>query len=248
MRGLYPIIEERRQRYAEHSFIRFLREDGISPQQRLSYAPFVAHWVLTFAEINRVFLRDEDSHERYQHIVNRHAEEDARHWSWFLRDLETLGYDVPCTLVEALRFVWSDAGWHTREMGYYTIGVARDADPRLRLAIVETLESMGNVWLEATLVAAREHPAADSLVYFGEHHLERETGHAIGSSADEVDALELPAAMRPLAESVVHGLYDRMERFNDEILNRARAKLERHGLNDRGALVEFLGEEKDLPV
>jgi hypothetical protein len=247
MRGLYPIIEARRDRYSEHPFIRFLRDTTLSPERRLSYAPFCAHWVLTFAEINRRFLRDPHSDDPWQAIVNRHAEEDAKHWSWFLRDLKTLGYDTPCTFVDALRFVWSDEGWHTREMGYYTIGVARDADPRLRVAIVETLESMGNVWLEATLVAAREHPAADRLVYFGTHHLERETGHAIGTSTAAVEALELPESLRATAESAVHGLYDRMERFNEEILARAHSTYERHGMNREGALAQISPEDVGLP-
>jgi hypothetical protein len=122
-------------------------------------------------------------------------------------------------------------------MGHYAMAVARGACPRLRVAIIETLESMGNVWLEATMVAARQHPAHDELVYFGQHHMDRETGHAMGSHQADLEALVLDAGQRAQAEVLVHGLYDRMERFNEEILARARAASAKASAN--GGLVDI---------
>ncbi len=240
MRDIVPIIEERRQAYEQHPFIRFLKDEDVPASRRLAYAPYVCHFVMTFAEVNGVFLSDADNDDPHQQIVNRHAEEDAHHWPWFLRDLKTLGYDMPCSFVDVLRFVWNDAGRHTREMGYYTIDVARNAEPKLRLVIIEALESMGNVWLEATMVAARQHPQADKLIYFGQHHMDRETGHAIGASHDALDAVVLSAEQHRRGKAIVHGLYDHMERFNGEVLSRSQSAWARNGTTDMGAIRGFV--------
>lgn len=226
MQGIFEIIEQRRRRYESHPFIQFLRDDRIPAAQRLSYAPYASHFVLTFADMNRYYLRQEEGSDRSQPMVNRHADEDSTHFAWFLHDLGVLGFDTQCRFSDALRFLWSEEGRAMRDLGYFVVSAARDATPTMRLVVIEAVEAMGNVWLEATLVAARAHLRHDELVYFGQHHLDRETGHAIGSAVDDLRALELPAESRDGAVQVVHGLFDRMEAFNTELLDRVRAAAE----------------------
>lgn len=220
MKSIYEVIERRRQAYDKHAFIEFLRDDSLTSEHRLSYAPFSSYFVLCFAEFNRNFLRDDDATSPEQDMVNRHADEDSTHFAWFFHDMKVLGYDFECTFTDVLRFLWTDLGKEAREMSYYVISVARDADADLRLVIIEAVEAMGNVWLTATVQAARNHPEADRLVYFGAHHLERETGHAIGSAQEEVLKTVLSPQTRARAEAIVHGLFDRMEAFNTELLRR----------------------------
>ncbi|MCA9704594.1 MAG: hypothetical protein KDK70_01955 [Myxococcales bacterium] len=223
MKAILELIERRRSSYEQHPFIRFLRDDTVAPARRLSYAPFASFFVLSFADFNRRYLRAEASPVGYQAMVDRHADEDSTHFSWFLHDLRILGYDVECRVSDVLRFLWSDLGRHTRDLSYYAISVTRGASAELRLAIIEAVESMGNVWLTATLEAARAHPDGDRLVYFGPHHLERETGHAIGSAIEEIREISLSPEDRARAEEIVHGFFDRMEAFNAELLERVDA-------------------------
>ena len=221
MQAIFDHIDRRRRAYEQHPFIQFLRDDKIPAQQRLAYAPYASHFVLTFGELNRRYLVDEAATPQ-QEMVNRHAEEDATHFPWFLHDLEVLGFDVPCRFTSALRFLWSDEGRHARELGHFVIAATHGASGLLRLVIVEALEALGNVWLTATVEAARSHPDRDRLVYFAQHHLDRETGHAIGTEVDAIQNTSLPESLRPRAIELVHGICERTEAFSSEMLRRTR--------------------------
>lgn len=241
MKAVLEVIEERRRRYEKHPYILYLRDESRTPHERLAYAPYACHFVLTFSEFNRYFLHSQGTEtDDRQKAVDTHATEDARHFAWFLEDLRSLGYDAECRFSDALRFVWNDLGRRTRELGYYAIGVARDADPEMRLVIIEAMESMGNVWLEATQAAAKQHPASDRLIYFGQYHLDRETGHAIGSDHEGIAQIDLGAERRSRAIPIVHGLYDRMEAFNAEILERVNSAYIRGGADADAPIPSFM--------
>lgn len=225
MQAIFDIIESRRSAFERHPFIRFLRDERVPAEQRLAYAPYGSHFVLTFGEFNRDFLHEDEPDSPQQEMLNEHAAEDQTHFAWFLHDLKILGFDHECRFTDVLRFLWSDDGKHARELGHYVIAAARDASPQLRLVIIEALEAQGNVWLSATAQAASSHPQRDDLIYFSQHHLDRETGHAIGSEVDDLRAMVLPDAMRPRATELIHGIFDRTENFCDEMLRRTRGAI-----------------------
>jgi len=220
---ILDVIQRRRSAFEQHPFIRFLRDEGIPSEQRLAYAPYASHFVLTFADFNREFLREDEPTTRQQEMVNHHADEDATHYAWFLHDLDVLGFNPKCRFTDALRFLWSDLGKHARAMGHFVIAATRDTSGPMRLVIIEALEAQGNVWLTATVQAVRSHPDKDKLRYFSQSHLDRETGHAIGSEVDEIHASVLPAELHARAEALVHGIFDRTEAFCDEILRRTQS-------------------------
>lgn len=225
MRIVFETIARRRRVFAEHPFIRFLHDDTVPARQRLTYAPFGAYFVLAFGEFNRdVLPSTEDSPE--QEMVNRHAAEDEKHYAWFLNDLEILGFDPTCRFTDVLRFLWSDEGRHARELSLYVNAVTRGASASLRLVIIEALEAQGNVWLTATAHAASTHPDRERLLYFSPHHLERETGHAIGSEVEQIQSIVLEPALQLHAEQIIHGIFDRTEAFCDEMLRRTRKACE----------------------
>lgn len=229
MQHVLSVIHERRERYERHPFLQFLRDETRSAEERLSFAPYTSHFVLTFAEFNRTFLRCESADDWMQKCINAHSEEDARHFAWFLQDLKTLGFDRNCSLTDALKFAWSDEGRQSRALGYFIISAAANAEPEMRLALIEAVESMGNACLEAIVVAARQHPAHDKLIYFGQHHLDRETGHAIGGDQGRIQGIEFSPEQRERAVRMVHQLFDRMEAFNAELLQRVEAAPTRLG-------------------
>lgn len=220
MKQVLVEIQERREALAAHDFMLYLRDPTRSAAERLAYAPFCAHFVMTFSELNRVYLTDESSSDPQQRMINVHAREDGRHYSWYLKDLETLGYDQPCSFSQALRFLWSDLGQRGRDLSYYIVSVAAESSSSMRLAFVEAVEATGNVWLEATQAAVAGHPRESELIYFGPHHLERETGHTIGSDESDVASVVLGEEERIRAIANVHGLFDRMEAFCTEMLGR----------------------------
>ncbi len=223
MQGIFDLIEHRRQKFTQHPFIRFLRDDRVPAERRLAYAPFASHFVLSFGEFNRDFLPEREGDDPTSEMINRHAQEDQTHFAWFLHDLEVLGFDAQCRFSDALRFLWSDEGRAARDLGHYIISVTRAAPSQLKLVIIEALEAQGNVWLTATAHAASAHPEREKLIYFSHHHLERETGHAIGSEVESIHATVLAEELRPQARELVHGIFDRTEAFCDELLRRTRS-------------------------
>lgn len=227
MQAIFEVIEQRRRAFEQHPFIRFLRDERVPATQRLAYAPFGSHFVLTFAEFNRDFLHEDEPASPQQAMINTHAEEDQTHFAWFLHDMQVLGFDEQCRFTDALRFLWSDEGKHARALGHYVVSAAQEAPAALRLVLIEALEAQGNVWLSATATAARSHPERERLIYFSDHHLERETGHAIGSAEDEVRSTVIPDELRPQAEALVHGVFDRTHAFCDEMLRRTLRSNER---------------------
>ncbi len=231
MQAIFDLIERRRRAYEQHPFIRFLRDESIPAQQRLAYAPYGSHFVLTFGDFNRNYLRRDEADSPQQQMVNRHAEEDSKHFPWFLHDLQVLGFDPECSFTSAVRFLWSEEGKHARDFGNYVIAATQGASGPLRLVIVEALEALGNVWLTATVEAARSHPERDRLVYFAQHHLDRETGHAMGSDVEAIEATVLPESLRPRAQELVHGICDRTEAFSEEMLQRTHRAAESESTN-----------------
>lgn len=222
MKTVIPLIRERQNRYREHPFIRFLQDDAISPEERLSYAPFACFFSMTFSEFNRRYIRIAEPTSEHEQALNDHAKEDETHYRWFLEDLERLGYNPVCRLTEALSFVWSDEGQRARDLSHYLVGVAQQADPELKLVILEAIEATGVVWLRATVAASRQHPEAKNLHYFNETHEGRELDFVASAGHGAISRVELSDATRGRAPAIVDGIFDHMEAFCDELLRRVK--------------------------
>ena len=224
MRTIIPLIRQRQERYRNHPFIRFLKDDQASPQARLAYAPFACFFSMTFSEFNRHYIRVSEPTGEHEKALNEHAREDETHYRWFLQDLERLGYNPVCSFTDALRFIWSEEGRHARDLSHYLIGAAQRADPELKLVILEAIEATGAVWLDATVAAVRQHPEADELNYFNKAHEQRERHFVESAGHDAIARFELSDATRRRAPAIVDGIFDRMEAFNHELLRRMTGK------------------------
>jgi len=223
MKSLASFICKEIEPLEKHPFFQFLRDDSIPAEERLAYAPYSAFFILTFADVNRFLLPDKASTDPLQQLVNRHAAEDAQHWVWYLADLESLGWSPQARFTDVLRFVWGDTGHHMREAGYFLAHSVIEASPMLKVALLEGMEAAGRVWLTATAPVSRGLGSKHKLVYFADHHLERETGHIIGSSNQELESITLTDDVRAEAERLIRELYRRLIAFSDEILSITRA-------------------------
>ena len=107
-----------------------------------------------------------------------------------------------------------------RDLSHYLIGVTQAAEPNIKLVIREAIEATGTVWLEATVSAIKLHPQMERLSYFSQTHMTRELEGLEGTGADPISKVELSPSTREEAIPIVHGIFDRMEAFNDELLRR----------------------------
>jgi hypothetical protein len=197
-----------------------LRSPDTSAEQRLSFAPCMAHFVFSFMDVNRFVLRDEANLHPHQQLVNIHTEEDAHHWPWYITDLEAMGLDKQMRFSEALRFVWSDATIASRMLTYRFCAIALQATPTERLAIVETVETTGNTFLHlaAEISAQVRDASAGRHVYYGAHHAGCESGHHMGTPGVEsyLHAIELTPDERERCYSLVDRIYDLYTAFTEE--------------------------------
>lgn len=220
MKKLRPLIESRRAAYEAHPYITNLQNSELPAAERMAYAAYSAHWILTFGDINRFILNEVNAEDPVRDMIIEHTNEDSKHWEWYLRDLVSLDQNPSCQFTDALRFLWGADSAHTRLLSYKIIAWGLHACAEMKIALIETMESMGNVWLRNTVIPARE--ISDKLIYFGDHHLDRETGHVIGAEQDEVEAVVIPEPLRAEAVRMVHDIFDATEAMNSEVLERVR--------------------------
>jgi hypothetical protein len=183
MKRVLELIEARTEEFRRLPLYAFMADRSVPPELRLPYAPHLAHFVLSFSDLCRLVLREEPARDPYQEVINQHAEEDSGHWQWFLSDLDKLGLDRVMSLGEALRSLWSPETEKTRLLTNRLCALSLGASSLHKLVVLKCVEATARVGMESTVRVARE--VADrigqKLLYYGSHHLEAESQHALGS-------------------------------------------------------------------
>ncbi|WP_199434684.1 hypothetical protein [Qaidamihabitans albus] len=205
---------------SENPLISFMTDRSVSPGERLSFSLNIAHFVMTFSDLNKYVLRNVDRTDLVQQIINNHTEEDANHWQMFLDDLRTLGFDgntTPTTLMSAL---WSDDSQHSRRVSYELISLAAGLGSVMTLVMVEAIEGTGAVAFGAFRQAAHdyEQQTGHTLRYFGDEHCELETGHAMGTDDVETELarVSLTNEQERRALKIVDDVFDLFDRMFEE--------------------------------
>ena len=212
MEEVLALIEKKKQEFAKSGLFEFMRDQSIDPRQRLAVAPCIAHFSMSFGELNQSIFREEPTNDPLQAMVNNHTYEDDHHWLWFLADLETLGINKSLKFSEALNFVWSEQIKASRLVTYQIFRYAFGASPITKLAILEVLEATGNVFLSATASIAEELRSITKkeLLYFGCFHLGVETGHTTGMPDVEQSIKNIPLTIKSRQEifDIVENLFE----------------------------------------
>ncbi len=229
MRHVLEAIEKKTAAFADLPLYAFMRDASIDPRQRLSFVPALAHFVMSFADLYGLVLRDEPARDRYQEIVNAHTYEDGGHWKWFLADMEKLGHDPRLPFSDALRFIWSDATTQIRMLSYRMCQLGLGADSLHKLVLVQCIEATGKVSLEHSAIIARELALSSRkpLVYFGAHHVETEANHTLedGSVHGMLAAIRLDPELSRELVTLVDSSFAAFTAFADELLAFARSGL-----------------------
>ncbi len=224
MKRALDYIQRKNAAFAEHPMFEFLNDESIPARQRLVFAPYMAHFVFSFMDINRFILRDLSSRDDLQQLVNIHTDEDSHHWPWFLNDLGKLQMDKQASFSSFLAFIWSDHGIQSRMLTYDMVGLAQQASPTGKIILVEVIEKTGNVFLATTAAVSRELGANKDLLYFGDHHLACETGHHIGTPDIEnvLSSIELSDGEFDDGVRLIDDTYRLYENFLTEMLSFAQ--------------------------
>lgn len=228
MRTVMREIFQAKKHYATLPLFEFMREEALTPRQRLGFFPCMAPFILAFGDLNKYVMRDERSTDPHQRLVNAHTYEDDHHWPWYLEDMTALGYDQQVTTTALLRSMYSDETKVNRMLMTRLAHLLYDATPVQRLAIIEAIEETGNVLfaLTADLAARIEASEQITLRYLGAFHFNLETGHAMnGADHRELAAIELDQPQRSRSLEQVRLVFDYFEEWTNELLAYATRQL-----------------------
>lgn len=231
MRTVLQHIHRRKRRYADLPFFEHLRDESLTVEDRLAFLPCMAPFILSFGDLNRYVLREEPTTDRYQAMVNAHSHEDDHHWPWYLRDLAVLGHDaVAIKPTDHLRWLWSDETVQSRLLAHRLAHTVWSSTPAVRLAVIEAIEETGNVLFALTAKLARrmERETGQSLIYCGDFHFQRESGHAMNNDHAELARIELTADERHDALHRCDQVFAWFEEWTHELLRYSSRRATRH--------------------
>ncbi len=235
-------VFDHKRRYAQLPLFVRMRDDSLAPLERLAFYPCMAHFIMSFGDLNKLVLRREAGDDVHQAMVNQHTYEDDHHWPWYLEDLSKLGFDIEARGSDWMRFLWGEETERNRALMYRLTAMIDQASSIERLAIIEAIEETGNVLFAAMLPIAEqlERELGVSLRYCGDFHFARESGHTVGADHRALVTLVLddPARSRVLAQ--VDEVFACFADWTHELLRyatrnpaRARLRLASSGGGDR---------------
>ena len=225
MRTVMKEIFQTKKRYANLPLFEFMRDEALTPRERLGFFPCMAPFILAFGDMNKYVMRDETCTDPHQRMVNAHTYEDDHHWPWYLEDMTALGLDGMTTPTELFRSIYSDEMKVNRMLMPRLAHLLYGATPVQRLAIIEAIEETGNVLfaLTADLASRIEHEEHITLRYLGHFHFDLETGHAMnGADHRELAEIELDESQRSRALAQVKLVFQYFEEWTEELLAYAR--------------------------
>ncbi|MBD2772767.1 hypothetical protein [Iningainema tapete] len=221
MQEVLALIEDKKQEYAQLPLFEFMQDKSIDPKQRLSFAPCMAHFIMSFSDLNKYVFREKQPVSKIQHIINEHTYEDDHHWAWFVTDLEKLGFNQQLNFTQALRFLWSEQTKVTRQLSYELSAYTLQADPVMKIVAIEAIEATGNILFSRTAEIAAELKAItkQEYIYFGDFHLNLETGHAVVTSGEDLlTKIELTPEQLSSAFRVVEKVFSIFSEWTHELL------------------------------
>ena len=244
MKQVLPVIEYWRNRIEDHPLHTWLvtPEEGVRPEQKLWFALYFTNFIMYFRELNlyHISYREDRKLDEEREAISAHADEDMTHSRMFMRDLRTLGWDEmlgwrPCELYYWL-FLSEVNEQLRRRTTQITKLVIEAEDPLVRFAVVESIEACGNALFRHTNKAANEFKArtGKDLIYWGDFHLARETGHAVDE--DVFDDAVLTEEQREAARRRAIRIFELIDEQNSDMLRLAQETISQGGFDYRRSI------------
>jgi len=204
MKKVLSVIKQQRDRIEDHALHHWLvaDDDGIPPETKLWFSLYFMNFIMYFRELNlyHVGYRGDSGKDLRRAALTAHADEDMTHSRLFMRDFRTLGWDELLTWQPSEVFHWLFNSEVNEQLRRRTVTIAKlyieAQDPVVRYAVIEAIEACGNALFRHTAMVAERFRArgGNELIYWGDFHLNRETGHAVEDHEESLFAsLELSA-------------------------------------------------------
>ncbi len=227
MKAVLAAITERKKAFARLPFFAFLRDESLTPEQRLAFLPCMAHWCMSFADLNRYFLRSESAADEYQQRVNVYSHEDDDHWRLYLEDFRKLGFEQLYAGSDWFKFLWGEETRANRMLSYRIAHLIMNASSVQRLAIVEAMEEAANVFFPLTVQLSeqlRERTGVE-LRYLGHFHMNLEAEHTGAGDHEALAHIELDVETRRRTIQMVDEIFGLFEEWAEEVFRFAVARI-----------------------
>lgn len=223
MKHIWKALNRRREEVENHKFFAWMNSQETPLRSRFIFSPLMIDFIMSFADLNKWFLRYEEPKGPLEEAINEHTAEDATHSRLFIRNWEqlALGDTLDWSASKSLWWMFhSSRGWIVRQFGMKILRWAvRLREPQVRFPMMEAIEICGDVFFGHTAPIAErlaQQPGGMEHVYYGHYHRERETGHL---QADEgsFHNVTLSPQQSALATSAVHSVFDEFIRILDAL-------------------------------
>jgi hypothetical protein len=231
MKNILALIEEKQTVYAQLPFFQFMKDQTISPIERLAFAPCAAPFIMSFADLNKYALRQEPTKDKIQLILNQHTYEDDFHWQWFLEDMQKLGFNCSLEFNESLKLLWSEKTKNSRLLTYQLYEYIAQSEPIEKLIILEAIEATADIFLSLTRQITNELQlnTNQEYKYFGDCHVKQETSHNANSTDvnEFINNMYLSEASQRKGIELVNKVFTAFTQWTYELLAYAQSN---HGL------------------
>lgn len=223
MQQVWTVLNEGRQEIENHPFFRWLNSDSVPLTGRFIFSPVMIDFIMSFADLNKWFLRYEDPRGEFETSINEHTEEDATHSRLFVRNWShlKLGDTLDWPASKGLWWMFhSKQSLVVRRFGMDVLKLAVNfPDPMVRFSMMEAIEICGDVFFANTAPIAKrlEDQQQVEHIYYGQYHRERETGHLQSDEGCFVNA-RLSPEQRAQAEDAVRVVYDHFLKVLDRLV------------------------------
>lgn len=183
MKKILNLLAEKRQEIGMCNFYSFLKDNSIDARQRISFAPKVAYFTMSFGDLMTTVLKRANPQTELDIHVNTHCSEDDFHWKWYLEDMENLGYNAEYfeNITNIYTKLWDVESASVRHIIYRVIYYGQKCTaPLFHLILIEILEAGLSGFFENTYKYIAK-PHLPFLKYFGETHYQAEYNHSVTS-------------------------------------------------------------------
>lgn len=248
MKEVLRHIFEQKRAYNRLPLFDWIRDQSLTPRQRLAFYPCMAPFILSFGDLNKFVLRADCPGDLYQDMVNNHTLEDDHHWPWYLEDFRKLGFDAELSGTAWMNFLWGEETQQNRVLMARLTSLIAGTTSIEKLVIIEAIEETGNVLFSTMLplAVAIEDETGEELRYCGPFHFSKESGHAVGADHKALANIELDETARARCLAMVDEVYSAFEGWTHELLRYALAHPVSHLRPDytlRSSATFRIGEE-----
>lgn len=213
-------------------FIQWLENESIKPEVKFLFTPMALDFIMGFRDFNRYYVYYPNPQNKLEEALNFHSQEDSTHSALLLEDWAALQMDSFLEWSAGDLYWWltAEETRNSRRANFELISlVYHNTDPLLRFAIIESMEAAGSVFFTRTVPIAKalSEKTGKTYAYYGEYHLNRETGHLQNTDERIFFNSELSTAQLEQALVLVNQVFKIFEFHFDEWESLARAIYEK---------------------